>query len=94
MYRFLFVIICLFTGLIFAAAPWFMPFEMCAESCPNWLAIYGIIFYIATPLAWLISGLIITPSPVTRNHRISVLITIAVASVVALSLFVGFARLG
>lgn len=93
MYRLLFVIICLFAGLIFAAAPWFMPFEMCAESCPDWLSVSGFIFYIATPLAWLISGLIISRSTVSRNHRIIVLITIAMVSVVALALFVGFAYL-
>lgn len=90
MRRLLLITGCLLTGLIFAAAPWFMPFEMCAESCPDWLAISGFIFYAATPAIWLLCGLIVSRETVTRKTRLRILSAITVISFLALALFVAF----
>ena len=82
----------LLVGLVFVATFQFLPVRMCAESCPDWLSLFAMGYYVLVPLLWLAAGLLVGRPAMPRNTRLRIITGLTLASLCVGAFLVGYAN--
>lgn len=82
----------LFVGLVFVATFQFLPVRMCAETCPDWLSLFAMGYYLLVPLLWLAAGVLVGRPAMPPNTRLRVLAGLTLASLCVGAFLVGYAN--